>query len=169
MHQQWQRKIRRLKYFLSVNTWLGSKVKNRASLVAQWLRICLSMQGTWVRALVWKDPTCNGATKPVSHNYWACMPQLLSPHATTTEAHAPRACAPQQEKPPQGEARAPGRSRRREWEAAVVPVGLLQGWPASCKADRGEARKGAHEAERQAGGQSLFNEKCHRLKNQTWG
>ena len=28
-------------------------------------------------------------------------PQLLSPHATTTEAHAPRACAPQQEKPPQ--------------------------------------------------------------------
>ena len=28
-------------------------------------------------------------------------PQLLSPHATTTEAHAPRAQAPQQEKPPQ--------------------------------------------------------------------
>ncbi|KAM9052784.1 CDK2-associated and cullin domain-containing protein 1 isoform 2-T2 [Megaptera novaeangliae] len=28
-------------------------------------------------------------------------PQLLSPHATTTEAHAPRACAPQQERPPQ--------------------------------------------------------------------
>ena len=28
-------------------------------------------------------------------------PQLLSPPATTTEAHAPRAHAPQQEKPPQ--------------------------------------------------------------------
>ena len=28
-----------------------------ASLVAQWLRICLPMQGTWVRALVWEDPT----------------------------------------------------------------------------------------------------------------
>ena len=28
-------------------------------------------------------------------------PQLLSPHATTTEARTPRACAPQQEKPPQ--------------------------------------------------------------------
>ena len=40
-----------------------------ASLVAQWLRICLLMQGTWVRALVWEDPTCHGATKPVSHNY----------------------------------------------------------------------------------------------------
>ena len=41
----------------------------RASLVAQWLRIHLPMQGTWVRALVWEDPTCHRATKPVRHNY----------------------------------------------------------------------------------------------------
>ena len=41
----------------------------RASLVAQWLRIRLSTQGTRVRALVWEDPTCRGATKPVRHNY----------------------------------------------------------------------------------------------------
>ena len=40
-----------------------------ASLVAQWLRICLPMQGTRVQALVWEDPTCCGATKPVSHSY----------------------------------------------------------------------------------------------------
>ena len=40
-----------------------------ASLVAQWLRICLLMQGTRVRALVWEDPTCRRATRPVSHNY----------------------------------------------------------------------------------------------------
>ena len=40
-----------------------------ASLVAQWLGICLPMQGTQVRALVWEDPTCRGATRPVSHNY----------------------------------------------------------------------------------------------------
>ena len=39
------------------------------SLVAQWLRICLPMQGTRVRALVWEDPTCRSATKPVCHNY----------------------------------------------------------------------------------------------------
>ena len=44
----------------------------RASVEAQWLRICLPMQGTRVRALVWEDPTCHGATKPVHHNYWAC-------------------------------------------------------------------------------------------------
>ena len=39
------------------------------SLVAQWLRICLPMQGTWLRALVREDPTCCGATKPMRHNY----------------------------------------------------------------------------------------------------
>ncbi|KAJ8788320.1 hypothetical protein J1605_000376 [Eschrichtius robustus] len=54
-----------------------------ASLVEQWLRICLPMQGTRVRALVWEDPTCRRATRPVSHNYRAC---------------ASGACAPQQER-----------------------------------------------------------------------
>ena len=39
------------------------------SLVAQWLRICLPVQGTWVRALVREDPTCHGAAKPMCHNY----------------------------------------------------------------------------------------------------
>ena len=47
--------------------------------MAQWLRICLPMQGTRVRALVWEDPTCHGATKPAIHNYWARMTQLLKP------------------------------------------------------------------------------------------
>ena len=92
-------------------------IKYGTSLVVQWLRIRLPMQGTRVRSLVWEDPTCCGATKPVCHNYWACVlqllkpvcsraqvPQLLSPCAATTEAWAPRACAPQQEKLPQWEA-----------------------------------------------------------------
>ena len=63
-----------------------------ASLVAQWLGIRLLMQGTRVHALVREDPTCRGAARPVSHNYWAC---------------ASGACAPQQERPRQWEARAP--------------------------------------------------------------
>ena len=53
--------------------WLDKKTFqkeiDRASLVAQWLRICLPMQGTRVRALVQEDPTCRGATKPVRHSY----------------------------------------------------------------------------------------------------
>ena len=103
-----------------------------SSLVAQSLRILLLMQGTRVRSLVREDPTCRGATKPVCYNYWACalepashnywahapqlwkpvhsrarVPQLLNLHAATAEACTPRARAPQQEKPPQWEARAP--------------------------------------------------------------
>ncbi|KAJ8782860.1 hypothetical protein J1605_009468 [Eschrichtius robustus] len=48
---------------------LVDEAPSRTSLVAQWLRIRLPMQGTRVRALVWEDPTCRGATKPVCHNY----------------------------------------------------------------------------------------------------
>ena len=40
-----------------------------ASLVVQWLRIHLAMQGSPVGCLVWEDPTCLEATKPVRHNY----------------------------------------------------------------------------------------------------
>ena len=40
-----------------------------ASLVAQWLRIRVPMQGTRVQALVQEDPTCRRATKPVCHSY----------------------------------------------------------------------------------------------------
>ena len=68
-------------------------IKNftRTSLVAQWLRIRLPIQGTRVWSLVREDPTWRRATKPVcpnywacaleltSHNYWARVPQLLKP------------------------------------------------------------------------------------------
>ena len=43
--------------------------QGEASLVAQWLRICLPMQGTRVRSLAREDPTCRGAAKPLRHNY----------------------------------------------------------------------------------------------------
>ena len=56
----WIKNIRLISHFKKIS---------RASLVAQWLRVCLPMQGTRVQALVWEDPTCRGATRPVSHNY----------------------------------------------------------------------------------------------------
>ena len=46
-----------------------SRMRSRASLVAQWLRILLPVQGTRVRALVQEDPTCRRAAGPVRHNY----------------------------------------------------------------------------------------------------
>ena len=45
------------------------EVVYRASLLVQWLRMCLPMQGKQVRALAREDPTFRGATKPVRHNY----------------------------------------------------------------------------------------------------
>ena len=70
------------------------------------------MQGTWLPALVGEDPTCRIATKPMRHKYWACVLEPASHNywslqATTTEARAPTARAPQQEKTPQWEAHAP--------------------------------------------------------------
>lgn len=46
------------------------------------------------------NSTCHGATKPGNHDCWACS---LEPR----QAHAPRACALQQEKPPPRGAWAP--------------------------------------------------------------
>ena len=49
--------------------------------MVHWLRIHLAMQGIPVRILVWEDPICLGAAKPVHHDYSA----LESLQAATTE------------------------------------------------------------------------------------
>ena len=54
-------------YFMQLSVTL--KEYMGTSLVAQWLRIHLPMQGTQVRSLVLEDPTWRGATKTVRHNY----------------------------------------------------------------------------------------------------
>ena len=41
---------------------------SRTSLVAQWMRIRLPVQGTWVWSLIWEDSTCCLAAKPVYHS-----------------------------------------------------------------------------------------------------
>ena len=119
------------------------------------------MRGTQVWSLVQEDPTCCGATKPVcrnywacalepaSHNCWACMPQLLkpthpracalqllSPHTTTTEAHAPRVGAPQQQNPLQWEARAP------QWRVAPPRTATRESPRAAKKKEREKEREG---------------------------
>ena len=54
------------------------KYRDGTSLVVQWLRIRLSMQGTQVQSLIREGPTCHGATEPVP-NYRAHVLQLLKP------------------------------------------------------------------------------------------
>ena len=76
--------------------------KFRDSLVVQWLRIHLVMQGTPVQSLVWEDPTCHMATEPqlVSPSSGACKLQLLSPRSMTTEAYALSSLCPETREAP---------------------------------------------------------------------
>ena len=116
-------------------------IQQGTSPVAQWLRIHLPMQGTWVQSLVWEDPTWHGATKPMCHNYWVCalepvshsywahVPQLLKPVclglcSTTREATAMRSlctttksspCSPQQEK-----------ARTQQWRPNTAQINKLK-------------------------------------------
>ena len=85
--------------------YLSAEVLSGTSLVAQWLRIHLPMQGTRVRALVREDPTCHRAVKPVRRNYWACAlepvscnyrgrgPQLLKPARLEPVLHKRSHCS----------------------------------------------------------------------------
>ena len=71
-------------FLIIQNSW-PFKMSTCRLLWLQWIRICLPMWGPQVRSLVQEDSTCHGATKLMSHNYWA---------------HVPRACAQQQGQPP---------------------------------------------------------------------
>ena len=54
------------------------------------------MQETWVWSLIWEDPTCCEAPKPVCQNHWACA---LEPGSCNDWAHAFHSpCSPKLEK-----------------------------------------------------------------------
>ena len=55
-------------------------------MLAQWYRIRLSMQETWVQFLIWEDFTCHGATKPLCHSHSACA---LEPRGCNDRGHMP--------------------------------------------------------------------------------
>ena len=85
-------------------------------------KIPLPMQETWVRSLIWDDPTCHGATKLTHHNYearaleprshnswahvWHCSPTALEPVLHNQKSHSNKPalqlegspCSPQLEK-----------------------------------------------------------------------
>ena len=55
------------------------------SLLVQWLRILLPMQGTWVRSLIWEDPTCLGATTTTEPALQSLRATAISPQVMTTK------------------------------------------------------------------------------------
>ena len=140
MTSRFSKDVRKVSYTLGIHLAISSKIENvhtlcprifhlgvytliptqiihkvcarEASLVVQWLRIHLSMQGTPFGSLIRESPTCHGAAEPVHHSYWVCilerenhncpahLLQLLKPACPGTRA-------PQQGKPLQPEACAP--------------------------------------------------------------
>ena len=107
-HKQQKQKSTNWEYIKRKSFW--------ASLVAQWLRICLPRQGTQVRALVWEDPTCRGATKPVRHNYWACVPRERTPQEKALQSEA---CAPQRKSSPHSPQLEKAHAQQRRPNAAI--------------------------------------------------
>ena len=53
----------------------SSNSSSRTSLVVQWLRVCLPMQGIWVWFMVQEDTTCPRATKAVHLSCGVCAPE----------------------------------------------------------------------------------------------
>ena len=76
---------------------------SRTYLVAQWMGICLPIQGTQFQSLVWEDSACRVAAKLESCNYepMCCKdgsPHTLEPVLATKEATPVRSPHPS-EKP----------------------------------------------------------------------
>ena len=94
-----------LKVFTSWHTLKNDSI-SVTCLLMQWIRICLPMQGTWVWSLVREYSTCHGASKPMCHNYRACLCSrahelqplnlcVLEPTWCNYWNPSPRDCAPQ--------------------------------------------------------------------------
>ena len=45
------------------------KILPMTSLMVQWIRTCLLMQGTQIQSLVWEDSASQGATRPMCHSH----------------------------------------------------------------------------------------------------
>ena len=84
-------KTRPLWHDIKSNSW-------GTSLVVQWLRIHLPVQGTWVPSLVEEDPACFSATKPVCRNCWAsaleCVLCNKRSHRSEKLSHRSKECLP---------------------------------------------------------------------------
>ena len=89
------KEIQKLAMWLLNIRWIRKKNikigKKGTSLELQWLRTQLPMQETWVRSLVWGDPICPGAAKPLNHRHWAHAPEQVS---LNYGAHAPQLWSP---------------------------------------------------------------------------
>ena len=70
---------------------LEGRVEISTSLVVQWLRICLPIQGTWVQSLVWEDYTCWGRPESrIVSNTFLLIPLWVRWQRTCLHCRRPR-------------------------------------------------------------------------------
>ena len=83
--------------------WLLEKkykeIATKTSLVVQWLRICLPIQGIWVRSLVGEDPICYRTSKPMCHSFWERCAVCCSYWSPCTQEPMPVPPQEQQQRP----------------------------------------------------------------------
>lgn len=87
--------------------------------MAQYVRICLPVQGEPGLILIQEDLTCPGATKTKNHNYRACA---LSPGASTLLSHVPQLPSLNSLKPllPQQKAHCHPEARNKHWQSSLL-------------------------------------------------
>lgn len=82
--------------FLHSKTFLSpQKILSEAPWCLQWWKSACQCRRHGFNPLIWRDPTCPRAAKPVPHCCWACAlepreTQVLSPYSTVGEATAVR-------------------------------------------------------------------------------
>ena len=76
-------------------------------------------QVTRVRFLVWEDPTCHGATKPMGHNYWACTLEPSSHNKRSRHNEKSTHCS--KEEPPLTTTR----ERAQQWRPSTAKKRLI--------------------------------------------
>ena len=102
------------------------------SLVAQWIRLYLPMQGTQVWPPIWEDLLCHRAAKPVCRNYWACALEpgsrnYWSLHALEPGLHNRRShCNEKPEHHSEEEPRSLQLEKAQQWRPSTTKTKILK-------------------------------------------
>ena len=94
---------------IKIHTWQPTREKKMKNTICIYIYIIeyiiylqLSHFAVWVQSLVWEEPRCCQATKPICHNCWvqalepasysyrACVPQVLKPACLEPVLHKVR-------------------------------------------------------------------------------
>ena len=91
IYRKFQIKFERINFTAIQTKTLDLIAHGKTSLMMQWIKIHLPMQGKCIRSLVWEDPTCHGATQSGSgtiRKSSPSSPQLEKDHTAMKTQHS---------------------------------------------------------------------------------